>query len=92
MALGCRYRRAARWQKALHAIEGVDGVVDAGDLVVVLGPPGSGKGTQAARLAAIYGVAHVSTGDAFRAAAGRGGPSSGFPGYAWMWCSGSVWS
>ncbi len=40
--------------------------------IVVLGRQGSGKGTQAARLAAIYGVAHVSTGDAFRAAAGSG--------------------
>jgi adenylate kinase len=40
--------------------------------IVVLGRQGSGKGTQAARLAAIYGPPHVSTGDAFRAAAGSG--------------------
>ena len=40
--------------------------------IVVLGRQGSGKGTQAARLAATYGPPHVSTGDAFRAAAGSG--------------------
>ncbi len=45
---------------------------DATARIVVLGRQGSGKGTQAARLAAIYGPPHVSTGDAFRAAAGSG--------------------
>lgn len=34
--------------------------------VVLLGPPGAGKGTQAARLAARLGVPHVSTGELFR--------------------------
>jgi len=37
--------------------------------VLVLGRPGSGKGTQSARLAARLGVPHVSTGDLFRTAA-----------------------
>ena len=36
--------------------------------VVMLGPPGAGKGTQAALLAEGLGAPHVATGDLFRAA------------------------
>jgi adenylate kinase len=40
--------------------------------LLVLGPQGSGKGTQAKRISAEYGVPHVSTGDIFRAAIADG--------------------
>lgn len=42
--------------------------------VVLMGPPGAGKGTQAARLAQAWNVPHVSTGDLLREAVDKGTP------------------
>jgi adenylate kinase len=40
--------------------------------VILLGPPGAGKGTQAGTVAAHLGVPHVATGDIFRENVGQG--------------------
>ncbi len=42
--------------------------------LLMLGAPGSGKGTQAKRLAAHFGVAHLSTGELLRAEVAAGTP------------------
>ena len=42
--------------------------------IVLMGPPGAGKGTQAVALAERLGIPHISTGDIFRANVATGTP------------------
>lgn len=42
--------------------------------LVLMGPPGAGKGTQALVIAGMVGVPHISTGDIFRANVTQGSP------------------
>ena len=57
--------------------------------IVLLGAPGSGKGTQAERIAPAFDVPHISTGDILRAAVKRGTPMGLPPSATWTlatWC------
>lgn len=42
--------------------------------IIMLAPPGAGKGTQGERIATRYGVPHISSGDIFRAQVASGSP------------------
>ena len=42
--------------------------------LILMGPPGAGKGTQAARVSDRYGIPAISTGDIFRSNVAAGTP------------------
>ncbi|SHG74903.1 Adenylate kinase [Thermosyntropha lipolytica DSM 11003] len=42
--------------------------------IILMGPPGAGKGTQAEKIKASYPIPHISTGDMFREAVSNGTP------------------
>jgi adenylate kinase len=64
--------RRSRIQQAPHSVrvtgEGTD------MRLLLIAPPGAGKGTQAARIAAHFGVPHIATGDLLRDHVRRGTP------------------
>jgi adenylate kinase len=62
---------------------GRDMSVDDGLRVVLVGPPGAGKGTQALRIAEAYGIPHIATGDIFRANV-KGGTALGQKAQSYM--------
>jgi hypothetical protein len=67
--------------RRLHSVTASNDTI--GRVVVLLGAPGAGKGTQAQILSERLGLAHVATGDLFRAAVATGRRSASRPRATW---------
>ncbi|KHJ79433.1 adenylate kinase, partial [Oesophagostomum dentatum] len=63
-----------RPEEVIRAAKGPSETIGRGIRTVLLGPPGSGKGTQAPLLAEKYESCHLSTGDLLRAEMNSGSP------------------
>ena len=51
--------------------------------LIIMGPPGAGKGTQAKFVAEHFGIPAISTGDIFRANVSQGTPLGSRPRGSW---------
>ena len=75
VAKGRRCGVAAVSSECRSALTCVEHGMPLNHALILLGPPGAGKGTQAKLIAKEFGVPHLSTGDMFREAVSRGTPT-----------------
>lgn len=72
MEWSCRASEAQPYSKRRRKVKAEDHARSKEMRLVVLGPPGAGKGTQARRLVELYSIPQLSTGEMLRAAVAGG--------------------